>query len=174
MPLPALLAAATSAAGGIMKGIGAYSAAKGQIATLRANARLARIQGLEQQRAIQTQANINTEVGREELSTIRNTFSNRGIDITSGSPLLAATSKYAEQLDDRNESFRQGEIAKIKGENIAANLEHQANQTKKALPYTLFGAGVSTASNAMSSYMQAGGDFSFLKKDKDTTHAIPS
>lgn len=162
MPLPGLIGG-VSLLSGLFKGFGTYGASKEQQASLKANARVARIRGVQQERAIQAQADIQTEVGREELSTIRNTFANRGIDITSGSPLLAATSAYADQLADRNEMFRQGEIARITGENQAQQMEYKADQLKSALPLQLLGIGISTATSATSNFMNAGGDFSFLK-----------
>lgn len=172
MPLP-LIVGGISLLGGAFKGIGSYGSNKEQQSTLRANARIARLQGESEERAYQRNADIQTEVGRENLSTMRNTFANRGIDITSGSPLLVATSEYADQLADRNETFRQGEIARIKGENTARNLEYQADSLKKALPWSMLGIGLSTAGSAASSYMSAGGDFSFLSSSAESVSGTP-
>lgn len=154
---------------GAMQMFGASGANKAKVAQMKANARIARIQGLEQERAIRFQADMQTEVGRGHISSLRNTFSNRGIDITSGSPLLAANKMFSDQLSDRNEKFRQGEIAKIKGENQASQLESGAADLKSSLPTTLLGIGVSTAASMASNYAQGGGSFSFLKGERTAT-----
>jgi len=159
MPLPLILAGASAGASflsGGMKTYANYQASKERERSLKQNAAIARQRGKTQERDLRERANIMSEQGRKESSMFYNELANRGIALE-GSPMILLTEQFAEQLEDRNETYRQGAIARIAGENQARILEYQAANEKSMRPFQLFGDIMGTASSTMSSFVGVGG-----------------
>ena len=165
MPI-GLVFLAASLISGAVSAQGKYQSSKDRERAMKANAEIARLQGIQEEKAFRYRAEMLTETGRDEAAAFFNEMSNRGIRME-GSPLLLATKQYSEQLEDRNELYRQGAIARIRGGNQSGILTSQAEDIANARGLQLTGDIIQTGVSAAGSYYSAGG--SFLNKTPTTS-----
>ena len=158
MPLPLMaIAVGTSLLSSAGSMASMFGGSKASEAAMKANAKIAKAEGRAQRLAKIAEANALADISRGKLSTQMNEGANRGIDLSSGSPMLLASKTFAYQLADHYELYRQAEIAKIRGENIALGYEHQASGESRGRTLGLVAGSLNAASSATGSYLTAKG-----------------
>lgn len=131
---------------------GSFMASKEQEKVAKYNAKVARNKGLAQYEAMMAQSAIQRDVDREDLSTIRNTLANRGIESGVGSPLLVASKAFADTQADQNEMQRQAVIAKMTGEQQGFMYNRQAKSIRSSRAISLLSQAAGGAAGAASTY----------------------
>jgi len=160
MPIPLIIPLMISLISSVASLYAQNQASRQQEAIYEMEARNAKTEGEVQQQAIQAQADIQSEVNRDKLSFVTNVLANRGIDSLSGSPLFNMTAEFADNLEDRNESFRQGEIAKIRGLNQGTVFDYQAKAEGRSRSLNLVAGGIGAVSSiASTAYTASPGSF---------------
>lgn len=119
-----------------------YMESKSQQAIAKYNAAVARQRAEAKAKALDRQSDIELEDRRSEISEVTNTLSNRGLDITQGSPLLILSDTFGDAMADVNEIRRQASIARITGEAEAAMFDFERESIKRALPLQLLSGGM--------------------------------
>ena len=115
----------------------------------------AREAGLAKQAALAREADRKAEEDRKSLSTSINVLGGRGLDISTGSPLLTLAEQYSDSLADANEIKRQGSIAYLTGLNQEGMLKAKADSVSSAVPLTAAGIGLAGVGSGVSGYASA-------------------
>ena len=121
---------ALQAGGSLLSAYGSYSKSKENERVAKYNAKMSLLKGLEQKTAIDAQNKIQINNNRSELSENEAMGGLRGIIMESGSAEIIEAQRYSDMVADQTETTRQGEIARITGENQSAQYKFQAKQIK--------------------------------------------
>lgn len=130
---------ALKAGGSLLSAYGGLQASKEAEGVAKYNAKVELDKGKAEKRSKDMQNKIKQDADRGKLSESTALGGIRGIIMSSGSALMSETKQYSDMVADHTEISRQGEVARITGENKAELYKRQARSIHKARYWNMAG-----------------------------------